>query len=125
MPEAVHQLLFHFVHLGDLGAARQLLVQGHALEAVLDVFLGHEGVLGELDFRVEGRQDLGPLHLLHGLAQHAVVGLEAHRRDVPALLQPQDVAGPADLQVAHGDLEAAAQVGELLQGIQALLGLVA
>ncbi len=35
-----------------------------------------------------------------------------------ALLRAQDVAGPADFEVAHGDLEAGPQLGELLDGLQ-------
>ena len=36
----------------------------------------------------------------------------------------QQVAGAPDLEVVHGDLEPGAQLGELHQGLQALLGLV-
>ena len=35
------------------------------------------------------------------------------------LLRPQEVAGAADLHVAHGDVEARPEVGELLDGAQA------
>ena len=54
------------------------------------------------------------LQLAHGLLQQRAVQLVADRRDVPALLRAQDVAGAAQLQVAHGDREAGAHLAELL-----------
>ena len=37
----------------------------------------------------------------------------------PVLLGPEHVAGAADLEVAHGDLEARAEHGVLLDGLEA------
>ena len=48
---------------------------------------------------------------LHRLLQHLHVQLEADRRDVPGLLGAEQVAGAADLQVAHRDLEPRAELG--------------
>ena len=42
----------------------------------------------------------------------------------PALTLAEQVAGAADLEVAHGDLEAAAQLGGLADGLQPLVGLL-
>src|SRR5215469_473308 len=55
------------------------------------------------------------LHLTHGAVEHLGVEFESHRLDVPALLAPQQVARTTQLQVESGDLEACAQVRELLQ----------
>ena len=43
------------------------------------------------------------------LLEQLAVKLEAHGRDVPALLRAEQVARAADLEVAHGNLEAAAE----------------
>ena len=54
----------------------------------------------------------------HGLVEHLDVELEAERRDVAGLLGAEQVAGAADLEVAHRDLEAGAElrvVGERRQ----------
>ena len=45
------------------------------------------------------------------LVEHLHVQLEAERRDMSRLLVPEQVAGAADLQVPHRDLEAGAQLG--------------
>ena len=56
-----------------------------------------------------------PGQLVHGLLEHLRVHLEADRGDVPALLVAEQVAGAADLEVGHGDLEAGAEVGVVAQ----------
>jgi hypothetical protein len=48
------------------------------------------------------------------------VQLEAHRRNVSALLRSEQVAGSPDFEIAHGDFEAAAEARVLLDGADAL-----
>ncbi len=48
---------------------------------------------------------------LHGLVEHLHVQLEAERRDVAGLLVAEQVARAAQLEVAHRDLEARAELG--------------
>ncbi|CAB4882033.1 unannotated protein [freshwater metagenome] len=85
-----------------------------------DVVRRHEGV----DAHVEPhRFALGLVIALrtgctHRLIEHGEIELEPQRRDVPGLLIAEQVSGTADLQVAHRDLEAGAQlrvVGERAQ----------
>jgi hypothetical protein len=64
------------------------------------------------------------LRRLHRLVEHLHVELEAERGDVPGLLVAEQVAGAAQLEVAHGDLEARAELGVVAQGAQALLGVL-
>ena len=68
-----------------------------------------------VDARVDpDRPDRGaglPGELGHGLVEHLDVELEAERRDVTRLLGAEQVAGAADLEVAHRDLEAGAELG--------------
>ncbi len=68
---------------------------------------------------------LGPglaLQLGHRLGHHLDVEVVADGGDVAGLVAPEQVAGPADLQVAQGDLEARAQLGVVPDGPQALVG---
>ena len=60
----------------------------------------------------------------HRVREKGAVQLVADRRDVPGLLRAEQVARPADLQVPHGDAEPGAQVGVLLDGADASLGVV-
>ena len=52
-----------------------------------------------------------PGELGDGLVQHLDVELEAERGDVAGLLGAEQVAGAADLEVAHRDREAGAELG--------------
>ena len=56
----------------------------------------------------------------HRLVEHLHVQLEAEGGDVAGLLVAEQVAGAADLQVAHGDLEAGAQLGVVAERAEAL-----
>ena len=80
------------------------------------VVAGHVGVhrqvhahrLGALLGGVAGQQ-------AHRLVDHADVELEAHSGHVPGLLVAEQVARSADLEIAHGDLEARAELGVVRQ----------
>ena len=60
-----------------------------------------------------GRVDRAALtrELGDGLAEHLDVELEPERGDVAGLLRAEQVAGAADLEVAHRDREAGAELG--------------
>jgi len=113
-------------HLGGRGDRRQPTV---GLEAQL--FLGHvvdgqERIGGHVELHFAGC--LGrclALHLANGLGDHLAVQVVPHSCDVTALRLAQQVAGAPNLQVAHGDLEAAAQLGCFADGLQPLVGLLA
>src|SRR6185436_20691375 len=55
---------------------------------------------------------------------HLDVEVEADRRDVTRLLRAEQAARAADLEVAHRDLEAGAEIGELADGLQPLVRLL-
>ena len=57
-----------------------------------------------------------------GFLQQLAVEVQADFADVAALGGAQQVAGAANLQVAHGDAEAGSQFGGLQDGLQAPLG---
>ena len=52
-----------------------------------------------------------PRQLLDGLGEHLAVQLEADRRHVARLLVAEQVAGAAQLEVAHRDAVARAELG--------------
>ena len=56
--------------------------------------------------------------LCHGLVENLLIGLVAEVGDEAALLGTQQIAGTTDVEVLHGDVDAAAQVGEILQSLQ-------
>ena len=85
----------------------------------LQPHVGHVGprdvaLAGQIDVDLDRRFRRQLLQPPHGLLQQIAVQLVADRGDVPALLGAEDVARPANLQVAHGDGEAGAHVAELL-----------
>jgi hypothetical protein len=74
-----------------------------------------------------GAQQVGlapGLQRAHGLGQHVVVELEADLHHVAALVLAQHLAGAADLQVVHRQVEARAQLLHVLDGLQPLRGLL-
>ncbi len=89
----------------------QALVDGQAAVHVGAV-VGRQqgrGVQVDLTGQVEGRVQVGLLARLeraHGFVEHLVVHREAHFLDVARLRIAQDLAGAADLQVVHGEVEA-------------------
>ncbi len=67
-------------------------------------------------------RDLLALQLAHRLFQQPNVHVEADRVDVAVLLAAQQIAGAAQFQIERRDLEAGAQIAELLERRQALAG---
>jgi hypothetical protein len=77
----------------------------------------HAHRLGRLLGGLSGQQ-------AHGLVDHPDVELEADGRHVAGLLVAEEVACAADLEVAHRDLEAGAELGVVGQRGQALARLL-
>jgi len=65
------------------------------------------------------------LQRAHGLGEHLVVELEADLHHVAALVLAQHLAGAADLEVVHGQVEARAELFHHLDRLQALLRVLA
>ena len=118
-----------FLHLIDalqvLGRC-ELTVHEHALIHRRQVLLGQEVVGRQVDAHAR-RLHAGVViaaRLGHGLAQHLRKQVKAHARQVAVLLGTHERTGTTDLQVAHGDAHAAAQVLELGKCSQACRGLL-
>src|SRR4051812_5248828 len=121
--EAVLELLAQRLQLGDLARPGDAPVDVDLRLLVGDVVGGHVRV--DVDVEAHGlrlvlaREPLA-LARAHGLVEHRHVELEAERRDVAGLLVAEQVARAADLEVAHRDLEAGAELGVVAQRAQAL-----
>ena len=93
----------------------ELTVHQHALIHRRQVLLGQEVIGRQVDAHAR-RLHAGVViaaRLGHCLAQHLRKQVKAHARQVAVLLGAHKRAGTTDLQVAHGDAHAAAQVLEL------------
>ncbi len=113
--EAVGQLMAQREQLVDAGGAGDAAVHVDLRLLVADVARGHVGV--EADVEANGFDlvlrviTLDAAHRADGLVDHLQVQLEAECGDVAGLLVAEEVAGAAQLEVAHRDLQAGAQVG--------------
>ena len=56
--------------------------------------------------------------LVYRLLQDLLVRLVTQIRYETALLGPQHIAGPPDIEVLHGDMDTATQLGEVLDRLQ-------
>src|SRR3954467_1039505 len=121
--EAVLELLAQRLQLGDLARAGDAPVDVYLRLLVGDVVGRHVRV--DVDVEAHGlrlvlaREALA-LARAHGLVEHRHVELEAERRDVAGLLVAEEVAGAADLEVAHRDLEAGTELGVVAERAEAL-----
>ena len=55
---------------------------------------------------------------VYSLVQNPMVSFVAQVRNESALLAAENVAGPADVEVLHGDVDAAAQLRKVFDGLQ-------
>ena len=120
----------HQCFLG-LGAV-EFAVEAHALLRRVDVVSGethlHIGLdgavrdVGFLLFLVENILKFSLFQFENGLVEDFVVGLKTDVVDETALFCAENVARTANVEVAHGDVDAFAEVGKFLQGTKAFLG---
>ena len=92
-----------------------------------DLQVGFDDAFTHIGFRRVGRQLFGEIVLpefKQRLIQDLLVHFEPDFRDKTALLGTQDVARPPDIEIAHGNIESAPQVGELLDGPQSFTRLI-
>ena len=108
--------------VGDLARAGDAAVHVDLRLLVGDVVGRDVGVDVDVEAHRLGarRRRRRPPAACDGLVEHLHVELEAERRDVAGLLVAEQVAGAADLEVAHGDLEAGAELGVVAERAQAL-----
>ena len=112
-PEVVELLL--------VAQSRETAVDLDAQLLARHVVARQVGRPGQIDVHLDGGLRRLVLQLPHGVFEQLAVHLVADGGDVPRLLRAEDVAGPANLEVAHADLEARAQLAELLDRLEPLL----
>ena len=117
--QAVHILL------GTHGI--ELLVNTDFLCGNVDIVVWDKGFLVGFDSAVGNNFLPTSINLLaslyakfiHSLIYHLLEGLIPHIHHKPALLGSKQVAGSADVQVLHCDVESAAQIGEFFYSAEA------
>ena len=110
----------HQVLLG--GAIGCLAVGGDLFIVFGDPIARDKGRDRQVDLGVFDGGDVLTLDLGEGFLQHLHVEVEANGLHLAALLHPQQIAHAADLHIAHGQLIAAAELGEFLDGPKPLAG---
>ena len=111
----------------DVGRRRdrgEPAVRLHAHVVARDVVARQVRVDRHVDLTSTGSAHRLALELADRLGDHLAVEVEADRGDVARLLAAEQVARAADLEVAHRDLEARAEVGELADRLQPLVRLL-
>ena len=75
-------------------------------------------------FRLKEFGEVGGFEFVDGFVEDFVVHIVAYFADESALFGAEDVAGASDVEVAHSDVESAADGGEFFDGAEALLCVV-
>ena len=88
------------------------------------VILGQVGVDRQLDGYLGRLSDRFALQLGYRFGHHLAIEVVADGGDVPGLRRTQQVAGAPDLEVAHGNAKARAQLGGLADRLEPFVGLL-
>ena len=114
----------YVLDVGGVGDGREPPVGLHPDVVAADVVAREVRVDGQVDRHLDrlGRDVAG--QLADGLGDHLAVEVEPDGGDVTRLLAAEQVSGTPDLEVAHRDLEAGPEVGELADRLQALVRLL-
>ncbi len=113
--------------VGDLGLARDRRQPPVRLEPQLllgDVVGREEGIGGHVELDLRRLGDRLALHLGDRLGDHLAVQVVSDRGDVTRLRLAEQVAGTADLEVAHRDPEAGTELGRLADRAQPFVRLL-
>ena len=116
--KAVDKFLADALDFLGTGDTRNTLVHPNAREAILDVIFGQERVHADFHTRLYRLFPRAAAQGLHGLAHETYIRLEADLGDKPVLFFAKQVTRTADFEVAHRQLVTAAEVAELLEGLE-------
>ena len=112
------------VDVGRIRDRGEAAVRLHAHVVAPHVVLGKVGLHRQVDRDLERQLGHLALELADRLGDELAVQVEADGRDVARLLAAEQVARAADLEVAHRDLEARPEVGELADRPEPLVRLL-
>ena len=120
--EAVDELVGQIVGVGLAADQRNAAVDVHALLGRGDVALGDVGRDSEIGRALGALRHCHAPRLEHGFAEELHIHIIADVDHVAGLLGAEQVARAADLEIAHGDLEARAELRKVADRVEALLG---
>ena len=127
--EAIHNFFLQGVDLVVALGRGQFLVEAEPQMDVATKIIGQQrrgvqvDVGGDMERTEQVWFNTGP-ETAYRFRQHFVVQLKSDLHHVAALVFTQDLPGAANLQIMHGEIEAAAQFFHLLNRFQALTGLL-
>ena len=101
------------------------MVQFQLVPGIVDIIVRDVGIQLHFDHRIRRNGFIrvsAVLEGVDGLFQQPAVQVEAHPGDLSVLFGPQQVPGPPDLQVPHGNLEAGPQFRKVPDGLEPFLG---
>ena len=116
--KAVGKFLTNILDFLRAGNAGDTLVHPDAREAILDVVFGQVGIHADFHSRLNRLFPRAAAQGVHRLAHETHIRLEADLGDKAVLFFAEQVARPANLEVAHRQLVTAAEVAELLEGLE-------
>ena len=118
LSKPVQKLLLHILALRGSFHPRNPLIDIQLLLLVDDVGGRNIGIHIQLHGGRKIRRAGLTLQGFHRVVQHLAVQVIPHRLHVAGLPLSEQIARAADLQIPHGDLEAASQLGKFPDGRQ-------
>ena len=130
--EPVSQTRSHLVQFTILVQGIKFLVDTHLFSLHVDITVRNERDLISLDGTILHVRIIDILagksyfesKFVHRLRQNLLISFVSHIGDISALFSPEKIAGTTDIQILHGDIETAAQVGELLDSLEPASGIL-
>ena len=119
-PETVQKLSLHILTFRLTLNARDPLVNIQLLHLIHHIGRGNKSIHIQIHRGGKLLRRTDPLKLLDGIAQHPAVQIIAYRLHMPVLPCSQEISGPPDLQIPHGNPKTASQIGKLLNSGQSL-----
>ena len=119
---AVANLADDAIELAVRPRRRNAAIDGQPLVHVGDVLVVDLQIDAQVNRRADIVLDLLALQLAHGFFEQLRIHLEADGLHVAALFAAEQIAGAADFEVERGDTESAAEIAELLDCGEPLLG---
>ena len=123
LTEAVDQLVKHITALLVRADKRDTAVQIDTLPRIRNIISGKIGRNQQLGRTINTRLGCFSLLLLHSLFEQLEVQIIADAHHVAGLLGTKHIAGTANFQITHGNLEARAERRELTNRAKALSAL--
>ena len=116
LSEPVKQFFLHILALGMGFHTGDPLVNIQLLLLVHNIGRRDKGIRLQLHGCSEVHNALFPLKVLHRFIEHLTVKIIPNGLHMAMLLAAQEISGPPDFQIPHGDFKPAAQIREFPDG---------